>query len=74
MPIMEDATREIRELMLRVSREIQEAEVVEARLDAGEVDEQTYVEQMRALLGRIQDATRSIGEELDGLQERDRRA
>jgi hypothetical protein len=71
---MEDATREIRELMLRVSREIQEAEVVEARLDAGEVDEQTYVEQMRALLGRIQDATRSIGEELDGLQERDRRA
>jgi hypothetical protein len=36
---MEDATREIRELMLRISREIQEAEVVEARLDAGEVDE-----------------------------------
>jgi len=71
---MEDATREIRELMLRVSREIQEAEVVEARLDAGEVDEQTYVEQMRALLDRIQDATRRIGEELDGLQGRGRRA
>ena len=71
---MEDATREIRELMLRVSRELQEAEVVEARLDAGELDERAYVEQMRALLGRIQDATRSIGEELDGLQERDRRA
>jgi hypothetical protein len=70
---MEDATREIRELMLRISREIQEAEVVEARLDAGEVDEQTYVEQMRALLDRIQSATRSIGEELDGLQERGRR-
>ena len=65
---MEDATREIRELMLRISREIQEAEVVEARLDAGEVDEQTYVEQMRALLGRIQEATDRIGEELDGLQ------
>ena len=71
---MEDATREIRELMLRVSREIQEAEVVEARLDAGEVDEQTYVEQMRALLGRIQEATGRIGEELDGLQKRGRRA
>jgi hypothetical protein len=71
---MEDATREIRELMLRVSREIQEAEVVEARLDAGEVDEQTYVEQMRALLERIQDATRHIGEQLDGLQERGRQA
>jgi hypothetical protein len=65
---MEDATREIRELMLSISREIQEAEVVEARLDAGEIDEQTYVEQMRALLDRIQDATRRIGEELDGLQ------
>lgn len=65
---MEDATREIRELMLRISREIQEAEVVEARLDAGEVDEQTYVEKMRALLGRIQSATDRIGEELDGLQ------
>ena len=60
--------------MLRVSREIQEAEVVEARLDAGEVDEQTYVEQMRALLGRIQDATHRIGEQLDDLQERGRRA
>lgn len=71
---MEDATREIRELMLRVSREIQEAEVVEARLDAGEVDEHTYVEQMRALLERIQDATRRIGEELDVLQERGRQA
>jgi hypothetical protein len=71
---MEDATREIRELMLRVSREIQEAEVVEARLDAGEVDEQTYVEQMRALLGRIQEATHRIGEELDSLQERGRGA
>jgi methyl-accepting chemotaxis protein len=64
---MDDATREIRELMLRISREIQEAEVVEARLDAGEVDEQTYVQQMRALLDRIQDATRRIGEQLDGL-------
>jgi methyl-accepting chemotaxis protein len=71
---MEDATREIRELMLRISREIQEAEVVEARLDAGEVDEQTYVEQMRALLDRIQSATRRIGEQLDDLQERGRRA
>ena len=71
---MEDATREIRELMLRVSREIQEAEVVEARLDAGEVDEQTYVEQMRALLERIQDAISRIGAELDGLQERGRQA
>ncbi len=71
---MEDATREIRELMLRISREIQEAEVVEARLDAGEVDEQTYVEQMRALLDRIQSATRRIGEELDGLQGRGRQA
>ena len=71
---MEDATREIRELMLRVSREIQEAEVVEARLDAGEVDEQTYVEQMRDLLGRIQEATSRIGKELDGLQERGRGA
>ena len=70
---MDDATREIRELMLRISREIQEAEVVEARLDAGEVDEQTYVEQMRALLDRIQDATGRIGEQLDGLQERSRR-
>ena len=60
--------------MLRVSREIQEAEVVEARLDAGEVDEQTYVEQMRALLERIQDATSRIGAELDGLQERGRQA
>jgi hypothetical protein len=71
---MEDATREIRESMLRISREIQEAEVVEARLDAGEMDEQTYVEQMRALLGRIQEATHRIGEELDGLQERGSRA
>jgi hypothetical protein len=71
---MEDATREIRELMLRISREIQEAEVVEARLDAGEVNEQTYVEQMRDLLGRIQEATSRIGEELDGLQERGRGA
>ena len=71
---MEDATREIRELMLRVSREIQEAEVVEARLDAGEVDEQTYVEQMRDLLGRIQEATSRIGEQLDGLQGRGRGA
>jgi hypothetical protein len=71
---MEDATREIRELMLRISRELQEAEVVEARLDAGELDERTYVEQMRALLGRIQDATSRIGEELDGLQERGNRA
>jgi hypothetical protein len=70
---MEDATREIRELMLRISRELQEAEVVEARLDAGELDERTYVEQMRALLGRIQDATSRIGEELDGLQERGNR-
>jgi hypothetical protein len=71
---MEDATRGIRELMLRISRELQEAEVVEARLDAGELDERTYVEQMRALLGRIQDATSRIGEELDGLQERGNRA
>ncbi len=71
---MEDATREIRELMLRISREVQEAEVVEARLDAGELDERTYVEQMRALLGRLQEATSRIGEELDGLQERGRRA
>ena len=71
---MKDATREIRELMLRISREIQEAEVVEARLDAGEVDEQTYVEQMRDLLGRIQEATSRIGKELDGLQERGRGA
>ena len=71
---MEDATREIRESMLRISREIQEAEVVEARLDAGEVDEQNYVEQMRALLERIQDATRRIGEELDGLQDRGHQA
>ena len=71
---MEDATREIRELMLRISRELQEAEVVEARLDAGELDERTYVEQMRALLGRIQEATSRIGEELDGLQERGNRA
>ena len=70
---MEDATREIRELMLRISRELQEAEVVEARLDAGELDERTYVEQMRALLGRIQEATSRIGEELDGLQERGNR-
>jgi hypothetical protein len=70
---MDDATREIRELMLRISRELQEAEVVEARLDAGELDERTYVEQMRALLGRIQDATSRIGEELDGLQERGNR-
>jgi hypothetical protein len=65
---MDEATREIRELMLSVSREIQEAEVIEARLDAGELDEQTYVEQMRALLGRIQSATDRIGEELDNLQ------
>ena len=65
---MDEATREIRELMLRISREVQEAEVVEARLDAGELDEQTYVEQMRALLGRIRSATDRIGEELDNLQ------
>ncbi|MCA1687025.1 MAG: hypothetical protein LC714_00120 [Actinobacteria bacterium] len=69
---MEDATREIRELMVRISREVQKAEVVEARLDAGEVDEQTYVGEMRALLERMQDATHRISEELDDLQERGR--
>jgi hypothetical protein len=66
---MEDATRDIRELMLRISREVQEAELVEARLDAGEVDVQTYVGEMRALLERIQDATSRISEELGDLQE-----
>ncbi len=64
---MQDATRDIRELMLNISRQVQEAEVVEARLDAGEVDKQTYVGEMRALLERIQDATSRISEELDSL-------
>ncbi len=65
---MEDATRDIRELMLRISREVQEAEVVEARLDAGEIDADTYASEMHALLERIQEATLRIGEELDDLQ------
>jgi hypothetical protein len=67
---MEDATHDIRELMLRISREVQEAELVEARLDAGEVDAEAYVGEMRALLERIQDAISRISEDLDGLQEK----
>ena len=67
---MEDATHDIRELMLRISREVQEAELVEARLDAGEVDAEAYVGEMRALLERIQDAISRISADLDDLQEK----
>jgi hypothetical protein len=65
---MEDATHDIRELMLRISREVQEAELVEARLDAGEMDTEAYVGEMRALLKRIQDAISRMGADLDNLQ------
>jgi hypothetical protein len=67
---VEDATRDIRELMLRISQELEEAEVVEARLDAGEIDTDTYASEMRTLLERIQEAILRIGEELDDLQQR----
>ncbi len=68
---MEDATHDIRELMLRISREVQEAELVEARLDAGEEDaEEAYVGEMRSLLERIQDAISRISADLDDLQEK----
>jgi hypothetical protein len=67
---MEDATHDIRELMLRISREVQEAELVEARLDAGEVDAEAYVGEMRALLERIQDAISRMSADLDDLQEK----
>jgi hypothetical protein len=67
---MEDATHDIRELMRSISREVQEAELVEARLDAGEVDAEAYVGEMRALLERIQDAISCINEDLDSLQEK----
>ena len=66
---MENATRDIRELMLRISREDEEAEMVDAQLAAGAVDAETFIEQMRALLERIQEATLRISEELDDLQE-----
>jgi hypothetical protein len=67
---MEDATHDIRELMLRISREVQEAELVEARLDAGEVDAEAYVGEMRALLERIRDAISRMSADLDDLQEK----
>jgi hypothetical protein len=67
---MKDATHDIRELMLRISREVQEAELVEAQLDAGEVDTEAYVGEMRSLLERIQDAISRISADLDTLQEK----
>ena len=66
---MEYDTRDIRELILRISREVEEAEVVDTRPAAGEVDAETYIKQRRAALERIQEATLRISEELDDLHE-----